>query len=400
MADDHEARRGRGTPASAVATTERDITERKRAEAALRRLATVLQDSNDAITMQDLEGRILAWNRGAERMYGYSEHEALQMNIEALVPEEERERARGFLQAIKRGEEVTSLEVKRRTKDGIVLDVWLTTTKLVDDEGRPSAVATTERDITDLKRAERERERLLKELGDAMEARDEFLSVASHELRNPLNALNLKLDLILKQARNAGPAGEKLASGIEVALRQSGRLTRLIDELLDVSRITSGRLTLEREDVNLSQLVPEVEDRLRQMVERGGTTVELRVQPGVVGRWDRLRLEQVLVNLLTNAVKYGGRSPIEISLQADERQATLAVRDRGPGIPEAEQQRIFERFARAAPRGVGGMGLGLYITRQIVEAHGGRIRIESQPGQGATFLVELPIRPASEVQSG
>jgi signal transduction histidine kinase len=322
------------------------------------------------------------------------------MNIDALVPEEERERARVFLRAIERGEEIASLEVTRKTKDGRVLDVWLTTTKLVDVEGRPVAVATTERDITERKYAERERERLLKELGDALQARDEFLSVASHELRNPLGALNLKLDLILKQARNAGEAGEKLAGGIEVALRQSGRLTRLIDELLDVSRITSGRLTLEREEVDLSQLIAEVEDRLRQMVERGGSSVELRVQPGVVGRWDRLRLEQVLVNLLTNAVKYGGRSSIEVSLRADERQATLAVRDGGPGISEAQQQHIFERFVRAAPRGVGGLGLGLYITRQIVEAHGGRLRVESQPGQGATFFVELPLRPDSEVVSG
>lgn len=203
---------------------------------------------------------------------------------------------------------------------------------------------------------------------------------------------------MLRQARNAGPAGEKLADGIEIAMRQSGRLTRLIDELLDVSRITSGRLTLELEDVNLSQLVPEVEERLRQMLERGGCSAELRIQPRVVGRWDRLRLEQVLVNLLTNAMKYGGHSPIEVSLHADERQATLAVRDRGPGIPEGEQQRIFERFARAAPRGVGGLGLGLYITRQIVEAHGGRIRVESQPGKGAAFFVELPLQPASEVK--
>jgi two-component system CheB/CheR fusion protein len=136
----------------AVATTERDITERKRAEAQLRRLATVVKDSNDAITVQDLDGKIIAWNRGATKMYGYSEAEALQMTIEALVPEDERSLVGGFLEAIKRGEEIVSLEVKRRTKDGRLLDVWLTTTKLVDDQGRPVAVATTERDITEHKR--------------------------------------------------------------------------------------------------------------------------------------------------------------------------------------------------------------------------------------------------------
>ena len=136
----------------AVATTERDITERKRAEGDLRQLAAIVKDSNDAITVQDLDGHILAWNRGAAKMYGYSEDEALKMNIEALVPENERSQARGFLKAIKRGEEIVSLEVKRRTKDGRLLDVWLTITKLVDDQGRPVAVATTERDITGHKR--------------------------------------------------------------------------------------------------------------------------------------------------------------------------------------------------------------------------------------------------------
>lgn len=135
-----------------VATTERDVTERKRAEGELRRLATVVKDSNDAITVQDLDGKIIAWNRGAAKMYGYSEDEALQMTIEALVPEDGRPQARGFLEAIKRGEEIVSLEVKRRTKDGRQLDVWLTTTKLVDDHGRPVAVATTERDATAHKR--------------------------------------------------------------------------------------------------------------------------------------------------------------------------------------------------------------------------------------------------------
>jgi two-component system CheB/CheR fusion protein len=138
----------------AVATTERDITKRKRVKADLRRLATVVKDSNDAITVQDLDGRILAWNRGATRMYGYSEEEALAMNVERLVPEEARSDARSLLKSIKRGEEIASVVVKRRTKDGRTLDVGLTTTKLIDDRGAPVAVATTERDINERNPAE------------------------------------------------------------------------------------------------------------------------------------------------------------------------------------------------------------------------------------------------------
>jgi hypothetical protein len=375
---------GQGRPVGVV-TTEHDITERKRTEGSLRRLATVLRDSNDAVTMQDLEGNILAWNRGAERMYGFSEAEALTMNIEMLVPDRERESARGFLAAIRRGDVVKSLEVQRQTKDGRVLDVWLTTTKLVDDRGRPIAVATTERDITERKRAERD-------LKDALQARDEFLSIASHELKTPLSALNLKLDLMLRQARRAGPEVKKIASGIELVVRQAGRLTRLIDELLDISRITSGQLKLEHEDVDLTRLIEDTVERLRETIDRGGGSITLDLQQAVVGRWDRLRVEQVLVNLLTNAVKYGGRGPIEVSLEADADRASMTVRDHGPGVPEKEQTRIFGRFVRAAPKGTGGMGLGLYISRQIVEAHGGTIRIESQPGSGASFVVALPRR--------
>ncbi len=372
---------------------DRALDERKRSEAALRRLATVLQDSNDAITMQDLDGRIIAWNRGAVQMYGYSEREALQMNMEDLIPTDELERAREFRKAVRRGERLLSLEVKRKTKDGRLLDVWLTTTKLVDDGGRPVAIATTERDITQRKKTERENERLLDELTRALRARDEFLSVASHELQTPLAALKLKLEQIFLQVRRkADPEGDGVAAGIEVALRQTGRISRLVDDLLDVSRIASGRLRLEREEVNLSALVTDSVTRLREFAERGGCSLALYVQPDVVGHWDRLRVEQVLANLVTNAVKYGGRSSIDVSVEANASEATIVVRDRGPGIRESDQQRIFEQFVRAAPRGTGGLGLGLYITRQIVEAHGGQIRVESRAREGAAFIVTLPLR--------
>ena len=377
----------------AVSTTEHDITERKQSQATFRRLAIVLRDSNDAITMQDLEGHILAWNHGAERMYGYSEHEALRMNIETLVPEEGRPGARALLEAVKRGEEPTSLEVLRKTKDGRVLSVWLTTTKLASDVGHPVAVVTTERDITERKRFEEDREKLLRQLRDALEARDEFLSIASHELRTPITALNLKLELLLRELGRGDSDTRKLAARLEMATRQTRRLTRLVDELLDVSRIATGRLKLEHERVDLSLLTQDVLARHREVIDRGNCSVTVRVEPTVVGNWDRMRLEQVLVNLLTNAVKYGAGSPIEVELHADDHQAILIVRDHGPGISERDQRRIFERFARLAPRGVGGLGLGLYIARTIVEAHRGRIRVESRQGQGATFVVELPLDP-------
>jgi PAS domain S-box-containing protein len=376
----------------AITTTEHDLTERKQSQAAFRRLATVLRDSNDAITMQGLDGQILAWNHGAERMYGYAEHDALRLNMEALVPEEDRQRARGLLRAIARGEHPTSFEVMRKTKDGRVLNVWLTTTTLVDDVGYPIAVATTERDITEQKRLEKETERLLERLGDALKSRDEFLSVASHELKTPITALTLKLHLLLREVGRPHSDIARIATGLEVAARQTQRLTHLVDELLDVSRITARRLKLEREEVNLSLSIQDVLTRLRDVTDRAKCPVLPLVQSGIVGSWDRMRLEQVLENLLTNAAKYGAGSPIEVTLRADGRWATLAVRDHGPGIPESEQGRLFDPFARLAPPGLGGLGLGLFITKQIIDAHHGQIRVDSRQGQGATFVVELPLR--------
>ncbi len=375
----------------AVATTERDVTARKQADIARRRLATVLHDSNDAITLQDLGGAILEWNRGAERMYGYSEAEALAMNVDVLWPEGEQERARAFRAAVVRGEGDGPLETRRRAKDGREIDVSLTVTRLMDADGNTAFIATTERDITERKRIEHEAARLVGELNDALHARDEFLSAASHELKTPLSALTLKLDLLLRQARRGGPPSVPLVAGLEVIARQASRLGRLIDELLDISRINSGRLQLEAEDVDLSQLVRDVLDRLNAAITRTRTTVELDVQPGVVGRWDRLRLEEVLASLISNAAKYGS-PPLEVTVAANQSEATLVVRDHGPGIAIEEQGRIFDRFARGAID-TGGLGLGLYITRQIVEAHGGKIRVESAPGAGASFIVVLPLEP-------
>lgn len=226
-----------------------------------------------------------------------------------------------------------------------------------------------------------------RQLDDALE----FIAIASHELKNPLNVLSGELHILLNQARRGGAQGEQLVAGIDVAIRQTERLTHLLEQLLDVERITAGHLKLQLELVELSRLIPDVVERLRDTIEGGGCRVALHVQTGVAGRWDRLRLEQALVNLLTNAVKYGGRGLIEVSLETDTGQVTIVVRDHGSGIPPGQQSRIFERFVRAAPHGVGGVGLGLYITRQIVEQHGGRIRVESQPGAGAAFYVSLPL---------
>jgi signal transduction histidine kinase len=259
------------------------------------------------------------------------------------------------------------------------------------DDGQRAGVITFGFEVTDLVRARKDKEALAEDLAAAVRARDTFLSVASHELRTPLTTLQLQSDGLMRSLE--GPLDvERLRYRVGKIQQQSLRLNRLIGDLLDVSRITAGRLTLQREPADLRPLVEEALARAEEALSRSGSAVELRAE-SVVGEWDRLRLEQVVSNLIMNAAKYGGGKPVSITVGADGNTARIEVRDRGIGIAPADQARIFERFERAvSERNFGGLGLGLWISKQIVAAHGGLIRVESHPGEGSTFTVELPIK--------
>ena len=247
-------------------------------------------------------------------------------------------------------------------------------------------------DITERKRAEAEREHLLTELSEAVRLRDEFLSVASHELKTPLTSLSLKLQSLDGAThREPGTSVTRLAGkDLELLRRQVRRLSVLVDDLLDVSRIRLGRLKLEPEPVNLTALVQEVVARFDLEAERAVCALDVRVEP-VTGTWDRVRMEQVVSNLLSNALKYGAGQPIRVQLEAQGERIRLTVEDRGIGIEPKVLGRIFGKFERGvSDRHYGGLGLGLYVTKQIVEAMGGTIQVTSEPGKGATFTVELP----------
>ncbi len=195
--------------------------------------------------------------------------------------------------------------------------------------------------------------RLYQQAQDAIRARDEFLSIASHELRTPLTPLQLQLQ-----------------------------------------RITSGHLRIQPEWVDLVEVLRDIVGRFTEELGRAGCEVDLDAGESVVGQWDRLRIEQVVTNLIANAIKYGSGKPIEIRLIKNGRTAGFSIRDNGIGIAPEQQTRIFGRFERAvSTRAYGGLGLGLYIAQQILDAHGGRIRVESAPNQGARFIVELPLQP-------
>ncbi len=237
-----------------------------------------------------------------------------------------------------------------------------------------------------------ERARLYEQALDAIRARDDFLSIAGHELRTPLATLLLQLQGVLGENGEGiqGPSAERSVS----AIRTARRLIKLADDVLDVSRIRAGRLRLEVETMDLGQVVSEVSTRTAEGTRPPRPELRAAVFGPLIGRWDPLRIEQIVSNLITNACKYGDGKPIDVRVARQGDIAEIIVRDSGIGIAHADQARIFERFERAVPpRSFSGLGLGLWITREIARAHGGDISVRSELGGGAEFTVTLPLAP-------
>ncbi|MDY7231587.1 sensor histidine kinase [Hyalangium rubrum] len=237
-----------------------------------------------------------------------------------------------------------------------------------------------------------ENARLYQKQLDAVRQRDEFLTVASHELKTPLTSLQLQLQLIARGLHAEPPvSGSRQEERLERAQRQIQRLANLVDSLLDVSQVAERRLELSREPVDLARLVQDTVDMQRESFVQAGCDVLLKAEQPVWGEWDGSRLEQVLTHLLDNAAKYGSGQPVEVAVNAEGEQAVVTVSDRGIGIASEDLERIFSKFERAVPvRNYGGLGLGLYLTREIVRAHGGTVSVRSRRGEGATFEVRLP----------
>ena len=371
----------------------RDGTSRRLAEVRLRR---VLEAAPDATIMSDARGRIVLVSTQAEKLFGYERAELLGKSVEILVPARFRgihlEHRRGYFREPRsRPMGGAGVALYAQRKDGSEFPAEISLNPLETDEGMMAITAI--RDVSERKRLDEERTKLT-QAEEAVRLRDEFLSIASHELKTPLTALSMQVEYLVRLARkwNGGAATGKLQTGLMALQRIVQRFIGLVDQLLDVSRLTAGRLQLEREPTDLGEVIRRVLDQFHSELTRAGCALQTDIAADVRGNWDPLRLEQIVSNLVSNACKYGRGEPIEVRLTATQPGiAVLTVRDHGIGIHPEHQARIFERFERnVTGRTIVGFGLGLWIARQMVEAHGGRIGVESAPGDGATFTVELP----------
>jgi PAS domain S-box-containing protein len=371
----------------------RDITEVKRAEQALRESEALFRDMANSLPlltwMADSRGWIFWYNQRWFEYTGTTLEEMEGWGWRAVHHPEHVERVvRKIRHSFETGEPWEDT-FPLRSRTGEWRWFLARAVPLRNEEGRIVRWFGSNTDVTEELRAR-------EELALALEARDEFLSIASHELKTPLSSLKLQAQLMKRGiARQDGRIYEpaRVARLVDETDRQTERLTRLIDDMLDIARIRTGRLSIHPEPMALDELVREVVERMRPQLVAAGTHVGLECAERVEGQWDRLRIEQVLTNLLTNAQRYGEKKPVTVRLERRDSQAHLSVRDQGLGVPPESQERIFERFERGiSANEVSGLGLGLFITRQIVEAHGGRIWVESEGlGDGSTFHVELPL---------
>jgi PAS domain S-box-containing protein len=351
-------------------------------------LAAIVDSSDDAIVSKTLDGIITSWNPAAEKMFGYEAAEAIGQSIRLIIPPELQAEEDYVLSQLRQGEKIDHFETTRQTKDGRRLNISLTISPVRNAEGVVIGASKIARDITAKKQMEREREAALERLSEALAGRDEFIAIAAHELRNPLNVLMLLWQLMDRTQSHSSASRESL---IERSRSQLARLSSLVDRLLDVARIRSGTFDLYLENFELGSLIRQVANRFE--LESPDNHISVQLEPHIEGTWDRLRLDQVMTNLVSNAVKFGLEKSVLITASVNDDHVIITVRDEGIGISSEDFARIFKRFERANVRSHNeGLGMGLWITQQIVQAHGGVVMVQSELGKGSTFTVRLPLR--------
>jgi two-component system CheB/CheR fusion protein len=397
----------------------KDITARREAERNRAWLSAIIESSEDAIISKDLDGVITSWNASAERLFGYTADEVLGKPVTILIPESRLHEEPTVLGRIRRGEKVEHYDTVRRRKDGTLVDISLTVSPILDSRGRVIGASKIARDITERRRSEAA-------LAEGDRRKTEFLAMLAHELRNPLAPILESLEVLRRVLASAAiPPSEPLSrrasdspadldpvghadKALDVLHRQASHMVRLVDDLLDIGRISHGKIELRRERVELSSAVYHAVEAFRPLAERRNQylSVSLPDEP-VYLHADATRLAQIIGNLLNNAGKFTDVDG-HISLTATRDavgtgEVTIEVRDSGIGIAPDQLANIFEMFTqvdKSLDRSSTGLGIGLTLVKSLTELHGGRVEARSEgPGQGCEFSVHLPALSSADPEA-
>ncbi len=355
---------------------DRNITERNKAEHTKEMLAAIVESADDAILSKTLDGIITSWNRGAERLYGYTQDEIVGQLVSVLMPPEKKGDFPYVMGQLRAGLRVEHYETKRITKDGRILDVSVTVSPLRDAAGKVVGASDIMRDITAQKQLER--------------SKDDFIDAASHELKTPLTSQKVFIQMLGKEMEKRGDRHyRRLLDRIE---KQHEKMVNLIHGMLTLTRIQSGKFVLAKNRCNLTTCVQEVVGEMQEVATHHRILLEGELSREV--EIDEERISDVISNLLTNAMKYSPNAEkILVTLTEDADNVTIAVRDFGIGIAAENHAKVFDRFFRVSGEDEStfpGLGMGLYIASEIVKQHKGRMWVESEKGKGSVFYVSLP----------
>ena len=349
-----------------------------------------------AIFMLDPRGRVESWSPGAQRIKGWTAEEILGRHFRAFYPEEDAQAGKPE-HALEAAERLGLFQEEgwRIRKNGERFWADVTITALRGPGGKLEGFAKVTRDLTERLELEGRRLQLERQREDT-QVRDQFLSLAAHELKTPLTALRLQIDAALRDAQ----AGQTREGRLRRAAYGVQRLARLADDLLETTRLATGRFAVDPRPMDLAAAVREVVEREREEARLAGCPVELDAPAPVLGRWDPPRVDRLITHLLANALRYGGGAPVEVGVAGRDGAAFLSVRDRGRSVGPEARARIFQRFGGVPERSDGGFGLGLYLVSEIAAAHGGEATVSDAPGGGNVFTVRLPLEPAAAPAAG
>ncbi len=371
-----------------VITILRDISERKKSEEIKSQLAAIVLNSNDAIYAMSIDGQIQSWNPGAERLYGYSEKEAIRSNISIVTPPGKTNEMVYLLNKVSKGERIDSFETKRQRKDKTILDVSLTISPIREDSGIITGASAISRDITFKKKVEEELRRYAEELALSNEELYVFSYAASHDLQEPLRTIQAFIELLNQKHK------KKLGSEAEEYMKAANegvtRMYRLITDFLMYSRVGSENAIME--DIDCNAALKDALANLQVAIKESKAKIKQFTLPTIHGNF--VQITQVFQNLIANAIKYQGENTplIEISAEKKEDKWLFTVKDNGIGIEQWFSERIFIVFQKLHdPKKYPGSGIGLALCKRVIEKHGGKIWFESETGKGTTFLFNLPV---------